>query len=94
MKESNLATYYFHQGTNYRAYEYFGCHEEKTGDGYRYSFRVWAPNADSVRLVADFTSWDIGETMNRITDAGIWELVLISNECLIGKFYKYKIWNS
>ena len=90
---TNLAAYYFHQGTNYRAYEYFGCHEEQNEEGYRYSFRVWAPNADSVRLVADFTSWDIGEAMYKITDAGIWELVITSKESLIGRFYKYKIWN-
>ena len=90
---TNLAAYYFHQGTNYRAYEYFGCHEEQSEEGYRYSFRVWAPNADSVRLVADFTSWDSGEAMYKITDAGIWELVITSKESLIGRFYKYKIWN-
>ena len=93
-KGSNLAAYYFHQGTNFSAYEYFGCHEEADGEEYRYSFRVWAPNADSVRLVSDFTSWDIGEAMNRITDGGIWELVFNSKESLVGKFYKYKIWNS
>ena len=91
--KTNLAAYYFHQGTNYRAYDYFGCHEMKTDEGFQYSFRVWAPNADSVRLVSDFTSWDSGEQMNRITDAGIWELVISTSESLIGKFYKYKIWN-
>ena len=97
MKENiinnNLAAYYFHQGTNYRSYEYLGCHEQTINDEFEYTFRVWAPNADSVRLVSDFTSWDHGEQMNRITDAGIWEFVIRSNERLIGKFYKYKIWN-
>ena len=91
--KTDLASYYFHQGTNYRAYEYLGCHEIKSDNGYQYSFRVWAPNADSVRLVSDFTSWDIGEAMSRITDGGVWELIVSSSERLVGKFYKYKIWN-
>ena len=92
-KTTNLAAYYFHQGTNFRAYEYFGCHEEKNENGYLYSFRVWAPNADSVRLVADFTSWEVGIAMERVSDGGIWELVVPSRDSLIGRFYKYKIWN-
>ena len=33
----DLANYYFHQGTNFRAYEHLGVH--KTTDGY--VFRVW-----------------------------------------------------
>ena len=91
--KTDLASYYFHQGTNYSAYDYMGCHEI-IGDGeYKYVFRVWAPNADSVRLVSDFTSWDFGEAMSRITDGGVWEIVVNSSERLIGKFYKYKIWN-
>lgn len=90
---NDVAAYYFHQGTNYYSYDYLGCHEKITDNGYEYIFRVWAPNADSVRLVSDFTSWDIGEELDRITDAGIWEIKHHSQERLIGKFYKYKIWN-
>ena len=89
---NDVSSYYFHQGTNFYSYDYLGCHE-KIDDGYEYTFRVWAPNADSVRLVADFTSWDIGEPLSRITDSGIWEIKFLSSERLIGKFYKYKIWN-
>ena len=89
----NLAAYYFHQGTNFCSYDYFGCHETKKDDAFYYSFRVWAPNADSVRLVSDFTSWDDGEALRRITDAGIWEITISSSVSLIGRFYKYKIWN-
>lgn len=90
---NDLSAYYFHQGTNFYAYDYFGCHSSNVEDGIDYTFRVWAPNADSVRLVSDFTSWDDGYAMQRITDKGIWELKLHSNESLNGKFYKYKIWN-
>lgn len=91
---NDVAAYYFHQGTNYYSYDYLGCHEEATVDGFEYIFRVWAPNADSVRLVSDFTSWDIGAEMSKISDAGIWEIKHKSTISLIGKFYKYKIWNN
>ena len=62
-------------------------------DKKEYVFRVWAPNADSVRLVSDFTSWDNGILMDRISDGGVWEVKISTNETLEGKFYKYKIWN-
>ena len=51
-----------------RAYEYLGCHKEKCG----YVFRVWAPNAKSVRLVGRFNGWDVNA--EHMTDlGGIWE---------------------
>ena len=91
--DNNVPAYYFHQGTNFFAYDYLGCHEKIVGSGYEYVFRVWAPNADSVRLVSDFTSWDDGVQMDRITDSGIWEFKIKNSNSLEGKFYKYKIWN-
>ena len=91
--KSNLAAYFFHQGTNYYAYDYLGCHEAIIDNKYEYSFRVWAPNADNVMLVSDFTSWDVGLQMKKIPDTGIWEIVFASSESLVGKNYKFKIWN-
>lgn len=90
---NDVAAYYFHQGTNFFAYDYLGCHKNIIRDKIEYVFRVWAPNADSVRLVSDFTSWDNGLLMDRISDGGIWEIKVSVNESLDGKFYKYKIWN-
>ena len=92
-QNTNLASFYFHQGTNYYAYEYLGCHEKTVGDKHEYTFRVWAPNADSVMLVSDFTSWDNGLQMQNNIKDGVWEVTFTSNESLIGKCYKYKIWN-
>ena len=89
----DVAAYYFHQGTNYYAYDYLGCHKKVLKDQFEYVFRVWAPNADSVRLVSDFTNWDDGAMLNKITDSGIWEIKIFSSESLDFKFYKYKIWN-
>ena len=93
IKNTDLAAYYFHQGTNFCSYDYLGCHELKNDTVYEYVFRVWAPNADSVMLVSDFTSWDNGLQMKKNQDSGIWEISFSSNESLLGKCYKYKIWN-
>ena len=41
-------------GYSDRAYEYLGCHKTDSG----FVFRVWAPNARSVRLVGRFNNWD------------------------------------
>lgn len=89
--ENNVPEYLFHQGTNDTAYEYMGVHGEITEDGYRYTFRVWAPNAEFITLNSDFTDWYNGLPMTRITEQGIWEAVIESDESLEGKFYKYAI---
>ncbi|MBE6700318.1 MAG: 1,4-alpha-glucan branching protein GlgB [Ruminococcaceae bacterium] len=79
------ASYYFHQGTNTKTYEYLGAHREKD----KFFFRVWAPNAESVSVVGDFNFWDTSSLkMERITEKGIWEAVCDSNE--IREFQKYK----
>jgi len=86
--------YFFHQGTNYCAYDYLGCHESIVDGGYEYSFRVWAPNADKVELVSDFTSWDSGIELCKVTDMGVWECIYHSEGSLVGKYYKFKITNN
>ena len=86
-KDQELAAYLFHQGTNYRAYEFMGAHRE----GDTISFRVWAPNAQEVFLVGDFNAWEESDPMQRITDGGIWEYVLSSERVREGQLYKYKI---
>lgn len=83
--------YLFHQGTNFSAYDYMGCHIKKTENGYRYTFRVWAPRASGVRLVGDAFGWEMGSEMERITDNGIWQLETENSDDLCGSFYKYKI---
>ncbi|MBQ8552078.1 MAG: 1,4-alpha-glucan branching protein GlgB [Clostridia bacterium] len=88
---SDLAAYYFHQGTNFRAYDYLGCHARSESGGYTYTFRVWAPNAERVEVVGDFNDWKPVCPMERITDMGIWEYVLASAITLDGANYKYRI---
>ena len=95
MDEKNAqAPYYFHQGTNFCTYEYLGCNYIKIKGGYRYTFRTWAPNADSVELVSDFVGWDSPVRMKKITEKGVWEFIYDSKNSLHGLAYKFKIWKS
>lgn len=85
--KNDLAPYLFHEGTNYRAYEYLGAHRE--GDGY--VFRVWAPGADRVSVCGDFNGWSDGDAMQRVTDGGVWETYLPGDRAVAGSRYKYRI---
>ena len=65
--------YFFHQGTNYEAYELLGAHYTKDST----TFRVWAPNARSVSVVGDFNGWNKDtNVMNKITNEGLYEIVI------------------
>lgn len=66
--------YLFHEGSNARAYDYFGAH--KTADGV--CFRVWAPRAKAVSVVGDFNDWDaFAAPMQPVPQSGgVWELTL------------------
>ena len=44
----------FHEGKNYRAYEYMGAHAAQADGAEGIVFRVWAPNAQKVSVVGDF----------------------------------------
>lgn len=74
----------FFNGNLFKAYEYFGALVQKDGS---VIFRVYAPNADSVTLMGDFSSWEEVE-MNRSYD-GIYEVHL--DNCKEGQMYKYRI---
>ena len=64
-KENEVAVYLFHQGTNFRAYEYMGCHPLGKD---RTVFRTWAPRADAIDLVSDFTGWENGIPFERVSE--------------------------
>lgn len=87
----DAAAYFFHQGTNYRAYEYMGAHQTDYGGRV---FRIWAPNATYVALVGDFCGWDAGIPMERITKGGIWQCTVGGGSWSFGDKYKYKITGS
>ncbi len=87
----DLPSYYFHQGTNFKAYEYLGCTRRRADVGYDYTFRVWAPNAVSVGLISDFTGWDEPYGMHKVSNNGIYECVVHSNVSLERNAYKFRI---
>ena len=90
--ENALAEYLFHQGTNYHAYTYFGCHEKETADGLQYTFRTWAPNARAVAVVGDFTdAWQGELPLSRTSEKGIWQGSLQVSASLEGQLYKLRI---
>ena len=71
-KDNRLAEYLFHEGTNYKSYEYFGAHL----DGDVCTFRVWAPNAADVYVTGSFNAWEKYQNKAyRITGGGIFECI-------------------
>lgn len=72
--DNNLPLYLFHQGTNYQAYKFFGCHKADADD--KWAFRVYAPNAKAVSVVGDFNSWDSSAAPMKKLVGGVWETVI------------------
>lgn len=71
MQEKGI--YYFHQGTNYHAYDLLGAHYQKGAT----IFRVWAPNAKIVSVVGEFNNWDTTQNvMHKISNQGIFEVTI------------------
>ena len=81
------AEYFFHQGTNCRAFDYLGAH--RCADG-SVVFRVWAPHASAVSVTGDFNGWDAAANpMYRVTDGGVFETVIPNVQ--VYDAYKYCI---
>ena len=87
MSEQNMASYLFHQGTNYHAYEYLGVHREAG----QYVFRVWAPHALSAFVVGEFNGWSDGDPMTRVTEGGVYECAVSEARFGEGSSYKFKL---
>ena len=53
-------------------HEFYGLHREADGS---WVFREWAPNADAIALVGDFSAWEWSADyqLERINDNGDWE---------------------
>ena len=94
MENCNLAAFYFHQGTNFRSYEYLGCNESVADGSYEYTFRVWAPHADRVDLLSDVYGWNSPYPLERVTENGVWECRFSSAEPCVGAAYKYRIFSA
>lgn len=88
MKAPNMnnASYLFHEGTNYKAYEYFGAHRQ----GKDYVFRVWAPNAEEAYVTGLFNGWSENDPMIRVDNKGIWEARISGEYFGNGFAYEFK----
>ena len=81
--DNALAEYLFHEGTNFRAYEFLGAHL----NGDECVFRVWAPNASSVYVTGSFCDWeDFLYEAKKITKGGIYECKIFG----VSEFDSYK----
>mgnify|MGYP004453500469 FL=1 len=85
-EEYQLPVYLFHNGTNYKAYKFFGNHKINKD---KFAFRVWAPNATAVSVVGDFNSWDNDANKCKLVAPGIWEAIVKGVN--IYDCYKYAI---
>lgn len=85
-EEYQLPVYLFHNGTNYKAYKFFGNHKINKD---KFAFRVWAPNATAVSVVGDFNSWDNNANKCKLVAPGIWEAIVKGVN--IYDCYKYAI---
>ena len=96
-EDTDLPAYLFHQGTNFEAYSFMGVHcmnagknARAKGEMWKYSVRVWAPNAIRVEWVGDLPEltdgWKHGIPLTRVTEGGIWELHYQSAVSLEGVF--------
>lgn len=85
-EEYELPLYLFHNGTNYKAYEFFGVHKIEKDT---YAFRVWAPNAEAVSVVGDFNTWNDEAHKCFPISSGIWEAIISGVN--VYDCYKYAI---
>ncbi|MBR0474069.1 MAG: 1,4-alpha-glucan branching protein GlgB [Erysipelotrichaceae bacterium] len=67
MNNKELQSYY--DGYSVKAYDIFGAHFVEGG----VVFRLYAPNAKSVRLIGDFNNWDREATFLKKINNEIWE---------------------
>jgi len=76
-KNSDLPLYLYHDGTNYRAYEFYGSHPATIDGQEGWIFRVWAPHAARVSVVGEFNGWRPDEyQMARLGDNESFELFI------------------
>lgn len=81
------AMYTFGTGENFHLQNYLGVHELEGEEGF--VFRVWAPHAEQIQVIGDFTGWfdtPLDMTQNHI---GVWEVTSSLPE--EGQLYKFLV---
>jgi 1,4-alpha-glucan branching enzyme len=78
------------EGRHERLWEVLGAHPRVADDTAGVAFAVWAPNAQSVRVVGDFCRWDGRlQPMRSLGASGVWELFV--PDIGHGELYKYEV---
>lgn len=85
----NEAVRTFESGENFAIQNYLGAHFETNGEKQGYRFRVWAPNAQNVQIIGDFTSWREHVIDMVYHESGIWEAFV--EHAQTGQLYKYLV---
>lgn len=87
---SEVDIFLFKKGVHYELYNFLGAHKCNIDGVEGIRFTVWAPNATSVALVADFNHWDgrLYQMVN-INSSGIWGIFIPGIG--FGEKYKYEI---
>ncbi|MBQ0064618.1 MAG: 1,4-alpha-glucan branching protein GlgB [Firmicutes bacterium] len=80
----------FFEGRELEAYNIFGAHVLKKGEGVE--FTVYAPNAQAIAVVGDFNEWDGKKDPMKKDDQGIWSCIV--KEAKVGDAYKYRVTQS
>lgn len=77
----------FHTGACFDAYRALGAHPAEDAGQAGWAFRLWAPGAQQVYLIGDFSGWQ-GLAMARDA-AGVWSVFVPG--AVEGQLYKYSI---
>ncbi|MGT2742021.1 1,4-alpha-glucan branching protein GlgB [Streptococcus plurextorum] len=83
--QDNDRLYQFGIGENFHAHLYFGAQAKEEG----YLFRVWAPHAQSIAVIGDFSQWRDAPIFLTKNDAGVWEGYV--SQAQTGQLYKYLV---
>lgn len=77
-KSSDYPLYLYHNGTNYRSYEFYGSRLVNQDGVDGCLFRVWAPHARRVAVVGEFNGWNPSDeyAMQRLSDGESFELFI------------------
>ena len=93
-KIGDLDLHLIAEGRHEQLWQALGAHFETStdslGDTSGVSFTLWAPNAQAVRVVGDFNSWDGRfHAMRSMGGSGVWELYVPG--VTVGSLYKFQI---
>lgn len=78
----------FLEGNSFDAYNFFGAHKHWKSAKQGYIFRVYAPNADCVKLIGSFTQWQ--EIPMERSDEGVYSVFVEGVRS--GEMYKYRVY--